>query len=236
MFRKIFAIAVFGALSASLCSAQYYSPVSTIIDSETWFTRNGTSTYGQATAQGPNDYQDLGTQTGSNTASSQFGYNDIAYVTGSSSSNAIVDPTGTVTGLPPHPPGGLIYVNLSATTDGGRPDYLRALATATTVFNVPANSSFYLTFDTTGHDQFAASWSLTGPNNTTYTSLNTFYNNVPPGQYTLTATAATEYLAGVGFGGSVEGDVVISPEPACGAIILALASCLGISRRHGCHK
>jgi hypothetical protein len=217
--QKRFLLAVaLALLPVDRCSAQFFTPVSTMINAETGFTDSGTF------GQGPEDDEDFGNQTGTLPVSAEFDYTGL---TSAASGTVTIDPAG-----------GVIGINLSATGVGGStpngPLAATAYADATIIFDVPPDSGIYVSLNVTGFGGYDnSSSSLTGPDGFSTGASGENFPSVPPGQYTLEAFADTQEITGFLRDGNNSSSIRIFPEPEESALSLGIMGLLPLRRRRG---
>lgn len=229
MSSKKWLILGFAFLPASLTFGQYFTPVSTILETKTWGSLGNPP---GGTVQGPDDYKDFGSQTGTVQASSSL----AAYA---------VPPTAADGSVTIDPVGGTINVSLTATSQSGAPFPTQGLASTTIIFNVAPGYGMNLGLNTayphTDDDPYNnVSSTITGPDGFSFAaSLGDFtvqtIPSVPAGQYTLTCTAMTNEIAGTEaqFPGDNVTTITLFPEPTGLIFAAGIFGLIPMRRRRG---
>jgi hypothetical protein len=226
--KRFLLAAALALLPVDRCSAQFFTPVSTTMEAETWYfngNQDGTP-YDQALVQGPDDNENLGDQTGTLQASSQLTYSDpIGPLTSTANGSVTIDSAE-----------GVIDVTLGATTDGGLPFQIQGSVTTTIIFDVPPNSGIDLALASPGDPyEFNLNTSeLDGPNGLSWSDIGSLnIPSVPAGEYTLTCLSRTQTVTGHGFDAGFSPTIQIFPEPEESALAIGVMSLLPLRRRRG---
>jgi hypothetical protein len=209
MQRKL--LCVLFLASASACQGAWYTPTSTVLDADT----------GMNAWEGPNDSENLGTQTGTHMANSSFTYFSgwaMSNVTCAATSSASLSDAA-------------IVLSASNSTGGYGFAYTQATGSAEVDFNL-ASSELLVLNDTSSYaDADQVSCLLTGPGGWTWTATYGTSMLAPAGSYVFSVSADVERTVGIDSPSSESASLQVAPEPAAMGLICCLPLALNRKRR-----
>lgn len=187
-----------------------YIPTSTVIDAQT----------GSATLNGPDNYQTLGSQTGSYTANSIYSYFSEwsqSAVNSSATATASLSDAG-------------ITLTATNSTDGYGYNFTSGVASAIVDFTLPNGEWIMLNNSDTQAEDGQVSCLLTGPDGWTapYGTL----ISAPPGDYSFSISANIARTAGIDSPSYENASLQIVPEP----VLAAAVAIFGFARRRMNHR
>jgi hypothetical protein len=191
--------------SAAVCRAGFV-PTQTLLDAAT----------GKDAWEGPNNQDNLGTQTGSHQENSSF-----SYFSGWSQSEVNCSATATASVSDAE-----IGLSASTTTNGYGENDTQGTGSALVDFSLPADEWLVLNYNGMGSSD-QTTYTLTGPAGWTWNGMSGAEFLAPAGDYEFSVSADIQRMAGMDFASSENAVLDVVPEPMGIAIVVGL----GLIRR-----